>query len=264
MCLLTYFPPGVMPDTEALLNGTYVNDDGHGFAIVTTDQLIVRRGMDADAMIGAFDTARHQYPEGPALFHSRLSTHGHIDVDNCHPFPIGGDGRTVIAHNGVLPAAVQPTKGDPRSDTRIAAEDYLPSLGSLRSRRTRKRVELWMTIHNRMVILTVDRAFKDHAYILNEKSGTWNRGIWYSNNGYLPPPPGEYRPEGSWSRSPWYREAHNLDRCPCCQTILEPTETDCRYCGWCIDCGEMPEHCGCYLPASPERTHLGPVSRQTR
>jgi hypothetical protein len=240
-----------MPDTSALLNGVYVNDDGHGFAIVTGDQLIIRRGMDAEAMIRAFDAARRRHPDGPALFHSRFSTHGHTGVGNCHPFPVGGDTRTVLAHNGVLPAIVRPARGDTRSDTRIAAEDYLPEFGSLRTRRSRMRFERWMTPHNKMVILTVDPRFKERAYILNETSGTWDGRIWYSNDGYLPPPPQASWPldgDTSWNL-PRARAADDLDRCGMCRAVIDVTEDECRYCGRCFDCGELPEDCGCYTPA---------------
>ena len=75
MCLLTFYPATVMPDTAALRHGSYLNDDGHGFAIVAGARLIVRHGMDAGEMIEAFDVARHHYPDGPALFHSRFATH---------------------------------------------------------------------------------------------------------------------------------------------------------------------------------------------
>ena len=177
MCLLTFYPATVMPDTTALFNGTFCNADGHGFAIVAGGRLIVERGMDAQAMIEAFETARHRYPDGPALFHSRYATHGHTGLDNCHPFAVGGDARTVLAHNGVLPTVVRPVKGDPRSDTRIAAEEFLPAFGSLRTRRNRRRFERWMTPDNKMVVLTVDRRFTQRAYLFNEASGIWDGGI---------------------------------------------------------------------------------------
>src|SRR5262249_475168 len=119
-------------------------------------------------------------------------------IDNCHPFPVGGDPRTVLAHNGILPRGVQPHGGDPRSDTRIAAEAFIPAFGSLRSRRTRLRLQRWMTPHNKMVLLTVDRRFKQPAFILNEESGTWSEGIWYSNHGFQPP--ARYTPT---NRSRW-------------------------------------------------------------
>src|SRR5262249_40587040 len=107
-------------------------------------------------------------------------------LDNCHPFIVGGDSRTVLAHNGILPTTVQPGRGDKRSDTRIAAEDFIPAFGSLRHRRTRLALARWMSPDNKMVILTVDRRFRERAYILNEDAGIWDGGIWYSNTGYRP------------------------------------------------------------------------------
>ena len=255
MCLLTFLPPGVLPDITALWHGTQINTDGHGFALVDGDHLMVRRGMHAEQMLEDFAVARHRHPDGPALFHSRLGTHGGCGVDNCHPFPVGGDPRTVLAHNGILPATVRPGKGDRRSDTRIAAEDFLPAFGPLRLRRTRLRLERWMTPHNKMVILTVDRRFKQRSYILNERCGSWDDGIWYSNDGYLPLPPQRWshtRPSPCDTRS-LLPPRRMPSRCECCGFILDPRDEACPDCGWCLDCGEMPADCWCYQPAALDR-----------
>ena len=254
MCLLTFLPAGVLPDPAALLNGAAINDDGHGYAIVVDDHILVRHGMLAEDMVETFDTIRREHPDGPALFHSRFATHGEPTLDNCHPYLVGGDARTVLAHNGVLPAIVQPATGDPRSDTRIAAEDFLPTFGSLTLRRTRLQVERWMTRHNKMVILTVDRRFKQRAYILNETSGIWDGDIWYSNDGYLPPPPRQRwrRP----ARRPWPlwdRLEPTSNQCGLCGAVIDLTRAQCPYCCWCLDCGEMPEDCSCWPPAVPGR-----------
>jgi hypothetical protein len=276
MCLLTFFPTGVMPDPAALLNGAYVNDDGHGFAIVADNHLIVQRGMDAERLVDAFGALRRQHRQGPALFHSRFSTHGQRGIDNCHPFPVGGDGRTVLAHNGILPAVVRPAKGDPRSDTRIAAEDFLPLFGSLRSRRTRRRFERWMSPHNKVVILTVDRRFKDRAYLLNETEGIWDGEIWYSNDGYRPLSPTRWSlPNHSrwdwppwdrtwWDRPHWDRLDRTIDRCGYCGAVIDLTDNECRYCGWCLDCGEMPEDCFCYTPAALDKRVGAPGNTRRR
>jgi hypothetical protein len=255
MCLLTFVPAGVMPDITALWHGSQVNTDGHGFAVVDGNHVVVRRGMDAERMLEEFLAARHRHPDGPALFHSRLGTHGGHGVDNCHPFAVGGDARTVLAHNGILPAAVRPAKGDRRSDTRIAAEDFLPAFGPLRLRRTRLRLERWMTPHNKMVILTVDRRFKQRSYILNETSGTWDRGIWYSNDGYLPASPRRWshtHPYG-WETGSSLSPGRTPSRCGCCGFILDPRDDACPDCGWCLECGEMPPDCWCYQPAALDR-----------
>jgi glutamine amidotransferase len=257
MCLLTFLRAHVMPDTTALLAGAALNHDGYGFAVVAGDQLIVRRGLDGPQMVDAFATLRRQHPHGPALFHSRFATDGDRGIDNCHPFPVGADPRTVIAHNGVLPAAVRPGTKDRRSDTRITAEDFLPRFGPLRLRRVRRRFERWMTPNNLMVLLTVDRRFKQRAYILNEPSGIWDGGIWYSNDGYLPAPPTRWHLTGEprWGWPAWDRTDLTTGRCGFCHALIDPTLADCPCCGWCLDCGQMPEDCGCYTPAALDRRY---------
>jgi hypothetical protein len=251
MCLLTFLPAGVMPDLQALANGAQLNADGHGFAVVTGQQILVRRGMDAEQMIDAFDAARRVESDGPALFHSRFGTHGTIDLDNCQPFTLGRDRRTVLAHNGVLPPAVQPGAGDPRSDTRIAAQSFLPAFGSLRSSRGRRRLQRWMTRDNKMVILSVDPRFGEQAYVLNEDAGFWEHGIWYSNHGFRSWPP---RRQDPW---PWWLTAGGrypaLVECESCFARVDPVDARCAVCGCCPSCAEAPEDCFCYAPASLDR-----------
>ncbi|WIV52954.1 hypothetical protein [Amycolatopsis nalaikhensis] len=123
--MLTYLPAGTQLDTTTLANGTVHNNDGHGYAIVDGDRIITGRGMNAAAVIDEFTAPRGLHPDQPALFHSRFATHGPVTDDNIHPFPIGGDPRTLLAHNGVLPQEAHPSRQDPRSDTRIAAVNIL-------------------------------------------------------------------------------------------------------------------------------------------
>ncbi len=232
MCLLTFVPAGVRPDLGALHNGSVINDDGHGFAIVTDSGLLVRHGMDAAALIEQFAAARAALPDGDAMFHSRLGTSGLPGLDNCHPFRVGGDRRTVLAHNGILPVRV--AKTETRSDTRIAAEQLIPAMGSLRSRRTRLRVERWMGPHNRIVVLSVDRRYRQRSYLLNEESGIWDGGIWYSNNGYRPWP--DLALERGWCT------------CLTCDGPLAEADQNCSWCGSCTDCGLPAGYCLCRYP----------------
>lgn len=242
MCLLTFYPSGVGPDVIALTDGAYVNPDGHGFAIVAGERLIVRRGMDADRMVAAFERMRDKYPDGPALFHSRLASHGRVGKQNCHPFRIGGDRRTVVAHNGILPKNVRPTKGDKRSDTRIAAEDFLPyqPFGSLDSWAGQDRLTRWLGQWNKIVILTVDPSYRENAYVLNEEHGSWMGGVWYSNLDFLVPEDqwDTFSPDDAWE-------------CVRCRSIeIDPYNGLCTVCEACPDCGEFDGYCSCYAPAS--------------
>ena len=244
MCLLTYLPAGVTPDLAALRTGTTVNPDGHGYAVVAGDRLLVGKGLDADVVLAEFAKARDAHPNGAALFHSRFRTHGHYDLANCHPFAVGGDRRTVVAHNGILPAAVRPAPTDRRSDTRIAAEQFIPTLGPLHQRRTRLRLQRWMGPNNLMVLLTVDRRYRQNAYVLNEPSGIWQGDIWYSNDGYLPP-------VWSWSARSAQPEAAGAPwtfRCRGCRSVIDMTEARCPACEDCWACGLPPSACDCWTP----------------
>lgn len=105
MCLLSYFPPGVQPNQFHLECGASCNPHGYGYAIVIPgeDEILIGKGMNSATVIDEFMRMREEYPDGPALFHSRYTTHGEQTVDNCHPFIVNGDKRTVLAHNGILP-----------------------------------------------------------------------------------------------------------------------------------------------------------------
>ncbi|ALG06345.1 hypothetical protein [Kibdelosporangium phytohabitans] len=237
--MLTYLPENVMPDEHALANGAAINNNGHGFAIVTGDSIVIERSMDSRELIERFVAARHTHPSGPALFHSRWATAGVIDVANCHPFEVGGSARTVLAHNGIMPASAQPTKRDQRSDTRIVAEDFLPMepFGPLNTARARTRLEAWLTTCNKVVILTVDPRFERHAYVLNERAGNWNNEIWYSNHDHL---------LTSTRLDRWDDEA-----CYVCGEQVDPDNINqvCVTCGTCPGCYEWGEYCECVQPA---------------
>lgn len=242
MCLLTFVPGGVLPDTDALRSGARWNRDGHGFAIVFGGRLIVERGLDGERVIEDFARQRRAHPDGPALFHSRMGTHGDISRTNCHPFRIGGDPRTVLAHNGVLPKRVRPVDGDRRSDTRIAAEDYLPRhpFGSLATQSGRDRLTEWLTPFNKVVLLTVDPRYPAHAYVFNEQAGIWDGGIWYSNMDFC-----ETTADAQW----W--ETYGADTaCPVCLNAesVDPRTGLCDDCGCCADCGAPGRYCVCFTP----------------
>lgn len=262
MCMLTFFPEGVLPDVEALENGSYMNDDGHGFAIVHNDQLIVRHGMDADNMIAKFKSLRAAMPDGPALFHSRLGTGGSVSRRNCHPFHVGDDRMTVVAHNGILPASAQPFKQDWRSDTHYAAEEILPTkFGNIGSKRWRKRLTRWLGDNNKLVFLTVNPNYWDNAYILNEKKGLWDDGIWYSNLDYRYPGYRTYTHTGNTGTTEDTGAAESLwessTKLFTCEQCLFPTldirSGFCLKCGACADCGSPEGYCECYLPPEIER-----------
>lgn len=181
MCLLTFMHEGVTADIDLLTNGAVNNPDGFGFAIHAGTKVIRHNGMHFDQVLERFLKERSIH-SGPALFHSRITTHGTTNVQNCHPFQIGRDQQSVIAHNGMLP--IKAAGG--RSDTRILAEDLIPSWGGVTSfdgRKFRKKISAFAK-GSKLVVITANPKTKDDFYIVNEQDGHWDGGVWWSNHSY--------------------------------------------------------------------------------
>ena len=122
MCLLCYIPENIEPDYYSLESSACMNPDGFGWAIHCGARIITHRSMDASEALETFERARRTN-RGPALWHSRWTTHGTTSLDNCHPFRVGAG--TVIAHNGVLSTRATAN----RSDSRTWCEDSAPRHG---------------------------------------------------------------------------------------------------------------------------------------
>lgn len=262
--MLSYYPPGVQPNLIALYNGALWNDDGHGYAIAVPNQkrMIVRRSLDFSSLSERFAKDRKRYPDGPALFHSRLATHGLKDKSNCHPFYVGNDRRTVVAHNGILPQVVQPMEGDPRSDTRIFAETMLPYRNIDRSK-SRRRLERWL-MGDRLVVLTVNPRWLRHAYMFNTHFGSWDEDVWYSNDDYQGVRYSyAYGNYGGYAKAltPFTKKNGVLatrrpDECMSCQSYGTVSEVTliCTACLTCNDCGwHINDGCLCYVPTRLDR-----------
>lgn len=186
MCLLVFMPEGKTASKEALENAAYYNDDGFGWAIRTPDKILVGKNMDFSKAYDEFMDARSSF-NGDALFHLRITTQGGTNLDNCHPFYVGKDQMSIVAHNGMLP--VQDDKTG-RSDTRIFAETLLPRRGGiayLNGDKSLPELEKWAA-GSKLVFLTVNPASKWRYVIVNMDDGHWgkddNEGVWFSNSSY--------------------------------------------------------------------------------
>lgn len=280
MCLLTFISEGSLPNVDHLSNGAVNNPDGFGWAIKTEHHILTGHGMSFDPVLENFLNARKKHG-GPALFHSRITTHGNTSIDNCHPFRVGGDARSVLGHNGMLPIDVP--KGDTRSDTAIFAQQYLPNIGgvyALDEPDTFAQLEKWAT-GSKLVVLTADPFANRDWYILNEKSGHWDTdGVWWSNSSYQT----VYRSYGSYG-SGWSgyvskstksdndyvtlldeddEAYYNLYQvvCPVCNTA-EVYDFDCEdvdvcyTCGFCMWCETWGDDCDCW--GHQDRQKEGPA-----
>lgn len=237
MCMLTYFPAGSLPDATALANGAELNPDGHGYAVVTAQGIVVGKSFDFEESLESFTRLRNEHPAGPALFHSRFRTHGKTSRANIHPFIVNGRPNTVLAHNGILPSSVQPGRRQAKSDTRIFAEDCLGKSIPARfdDAATRRSLEHWLGSFNKVVVLTVDPQYAEQSYLFNESAGIWDDGIWYSNSDFR-------------SEVPLTRNGYS-GMCIACESLDTASPTGfCTACGNCVECASRPGDCARWCP----------------
>lgn len=265
MCLLTVCEPNHTPTREQLTTASCKNPHGFGYAIVAGDKIISNRGMSAKKIINEFLRMREQYPDGYAMWHARLATHGVKNELNCHPFMVGGSDMTYLAHNGMLD--IEPAKGDKRSDTRIFAEEWLPSVGieSLDNPYMLEFISSWAD-YNKICILSVDPRLTYSMYLINEHLGKWVDGVWWSNESYKPAPiytpttttttTTTYTPSTAWQADEeWYKDYPEDEEpmwvtCDSClqETDLWTEDYYCIWCGSCLDCSSDWQNCLCYTP----------------
>ena len=272
MCLLVVCKPNSTPSKADLHNGACSNPHGYGFAIVADGKIITERSMSAKKSIRRFLQLREQYPNGYAMWHARYATHGVKNEQNCHPFQVGDDTQTYLAHNGVLDTFIE--SGDKRSDTRVFAEDTLPKLGgvsALNDENIYRMIESWAT-GSKIAVLTVNPIAEYQLYLINEKAGTWDdNGVWWSNSSYKRYVY-DYTPSVRQSDSVlgyaddeatyWEKQEayYNLyatdptivDMCPMCEAMisLDESETTCEFCASCLACFQLPLDCDCYDPSN--------------
>lgn len=185
MCMVTYVPAGVETPIKGISNGSIINNDGHGWTVARGDQLLVGKSMNFDEALDGMLEARRALGIGAlAMFHSRYGTHGEMGEYNIHPFHFDED--SVMAHNGILPAAYHPKWKDRRSDTRIFVDriaGYVNNPNGVPSRRGAARLGSMIGLGNKLVFVST-RSGQPKVRIVNADAGVQTGGVWYSNYGF--------------------------------------------------------------------------------
>jgi glutamine amidotransferase len=261
--MLCVIPPNTIPSRDKLENSALNNPHGFGYAIAVPKEARIHtfRTMNADECINKFYEDRARYADGYAIWHARYATHGSTTLDNCHPFQVGKDEQTYLAHNGIINVIENPQ--EKRSDTRIFAEDLLPAIGGVRSL---DNPQVWnmledFTTGSKVAVLTVNPKAKHQLYLLHEEKGlTDTDKVWWSNNTcYLT----------SWYQSGLSAVAGMVEvdeeewlMCGVCDEVADywdalsqGSQDYCWKCGSCYECRSLKESCLCYNKSEYEKAY---------
>jgi glutamine amidotransferase len=249
MCLLVVSSPNSTPRKKDLDNASCNNPHGFGYAIIAGNKIITGKGMSAKKVIKEFLEVRKKYPKSYAMYHARFATHGVKNEENCHPFKVGGSDLTYLAHNGILPVHIEPT--DKRSDTRIFAEDILPSMGgitALDNPNLYGMIEKW-SVGSKIAVFTLDPNAEYDCYIINEDLGTWdNDGNWWSNDSYKKNDYSKYWQWDTVSDDPTAEDDYTCYTCGVA-VLDDGNPYHCYACLTCFDCGMVKDDgCMCWSP----------------
>jgi predicted glutamine amidotransferase len=123
-------------------------------------------------------SVREKYPTIDIAIHFRISTHGRVNITNCHPFKVNK--TTGFIHNGVINnMAVNPDF----SDTYIFNETIMKSLPVNFAENTAILELLGNYIGFSKLVIISGKI----SSIVNEELGVWDAGNWYSNKSYIAP-----------------------------------------------------------------------------
>tara|TARA_B100000925_G_scaffold291820_1_gene281613 strand:+ start:1985 stop:3106 length:1122 start_codon:yes stop_codon:yes gene_type:complete len=185
MCIIANVPVGTTIDKPTLETMWQHNSDGAGIAWIDEGKVRVFKTMKLKPFLKKFEEVQKTYGDSDILVHMRIATHGSVCMDNNHPFNV--DTQTVFAHNGILPQQFHPPAKRDISDTRYFNETFLQyqKLAALDDSRYIDHLGSVIGSFNKLVILTANPKLRRDSYIINESSGEWADGVWYSNDSYL-------------------------------------------------------------------------------
>ena len=178
MCIIAAIPQDKQI-TKATLQRCW-NNNPHGGGFMFTDGKAIQIFKEMSSFKRywkAFINARELHPKSSFVCHFRISTHGKVNETNCHPFLVNK--KLGFVHNGIIRNA--PLSND-YSDTYMFNEHILQNLPTnfLENQSIVSLIKDYIGSGSKLAFLSHDNKIS----FVNEKAGTWDEGIWYSNGGY--------------------------------------------------------------------------------
>ena len=178
MCIAIYKPEGKLLSLATLKECYTSNPDGAGFMYAESKKLHIEKGFFS---FQSFYDAFKKHESKQAVIHFRIKTHGKIDTTNCHPFAVNN--AIGFVHNGIISGF-----GDANhSDTIGFNQSILQPLVSKWGNLALFQDPIIDLIEGRIgysKLVFLDR--HGNHKIMNEHKGTWDDGVWYSNDSYKP------------------------------------------------------------------------------
>lgn len=160
---------------EYLKNSWDNNNHGAGILYSENGKLHTFKEMKKFEVFYSEYVAIRKRIDTPIVLHFRISTHGKIDLSNCHPFIVSE--KLGFVHNGIIDII---TENALYSDTWHFNELILKPLGDLIYSPAIADMITSYIGYSKLVFLN------NHGepFIFNEDLGHWNGDNWYSNNTY--------------------------------------------------------------------------------
>jgi len=175
---------------KATLKRCYdANPDGAGFMFAENKKLNVQKGYFT---FKEFYKEYKPHENKQVLLHFRIKTHGPIDKTNCHPFLVNS-GLGFI-HNGIISGYGDSKESDTIAFNKAILKKIVAKHGN-NSLFDDPMVELIENVIGYSKLVFLDR--HGNYKIMNEEKGSWNDGVWYSNNSWKKPEPIKYIPNYS-------------------------------------------------------------------
>lgn len=254
MCLAIYQPAGKLIPEDHLLEGFRSNPHGAGFMYFDdTGALKIFKSMEYKEFIDEYEKQWALHGErSPFSIHFRWATHGTTDISNVHPFRMNE--HVGVLHNGVISCEIPDNK---MSDTAAFVKYYLARL----PRNWQDDDYLFDLVEqycsgSKLVIMTNDPDAEYSAYILNERSGHWNEGVWYSNGSYSCAKPKSFVTLNSAKQSAMAfvesdeftnEDSYTISKCEMCgdEAVYDDMCYNCESCQVCL---MEDEWCNCKEP----------------
>lgn len=178
MCIAIYKPKDKVLSLATLKECYTSNPDGAGFMYAENKKLHIEKGFFS---FQSFYDAFKKHETKQAVIHFRIKTHGKIDTTNCHPFAVNN--AIGFVHNGIISGF-----GDANhSDTIGFNQSILQPLVSKWGNLALFQDPIIDLIEGRIgysKLVFLDR--HGNHKIMNEHKGSWDDGVWYSNDSYKP------------------------------------------------------------------------------